>query len=305
MRFCASGGYRPIPAKVTTVGAYVGWLADKGTCQPQTISTYLAPIRKRHLAAGRASPTEHHSVREALAGARNEWLDAAGTAKPKRCALPSRVAWRLSSRAHGSANHKTFLKLTAVTTQFLWGRRAKDILSLRLGDVQASPDGAIHFQIRRSKMDSKKAGGERLAHVYPPSPFAAPDFPLLNLRRLLRWHRRNNSPPHTLLFSPIPKAKPGGVLTGWLREGLADLGIKPPLGQVYASHSARAGFITAGRAIGLSVDALCQFAGLSRDVLEAHYLDSLAQETSEAHLFFSRLVPAAVPLPTPACVLPS
>lgn len=283
----------------------MGWLADKGTCQPQTICAYLAPIRKRHLATGRSSPTEHPSVREALAGARNEWLDGAGVSKPKRCALPSRLAWRLASRAQGTTNHKNFIKLTAVTTQLPWGRRAKDVLALRVSDVRATTDGAIHFQIRRTKMDSKKAGGERLAHVYPPSSFAAPDFPLLNLRRLLTWHRRNGSPQHTLLFSPVPKAKPGGVLTGWLREGLAALHVVPPLGQVYASRSSCAGFITAGRAIGLSVDALCQFAGLTRDVLEATYLDSLAQETSEAHLFFSRLVPAAVPLPASAGMLPS
>lgn len=86
---------------------------------------------------------------------------------------------------------------------------------------------------------------------------------------------------------------------------LADLNTVPPLGQAYASNSAFAGFITARHASGLSVDALCLFSGLTRDVLEARYLDSLAQETSEAHLFFSPLVPKAVPLPAPAGVLPS
>lgn len=72
VRFCSDGGYRPLPARISTVGAYVGLLADKGTYQPQTISTYLAPVRKRHLAAGLPSSTDHFSVREAFAGARNE-----------------------------------------------------------------------------------------------------------------------------------------------------------------------------------------------------------------------------------------
>lgn len=92
VRFCSDGGYRPLRARISTVGAYVGCLADKGTCQPQTISTYLAPVRKRHLAAGLPSPTDHYIFREAFSGARNEWLERAGAGKPRRCALPSRVA---------------------------------------------------------------------------------------------------------------------------------------------------------------------------------------------------------------------
>jgi len=304
VRFCRDAGHRPLPAQVSTVGAYVGCRADKGTCQPSSVASYLAPIRKRHLAGGYASPTAHHSVREALQGYTNEWLDAAGAAKPQRCAFPAPLAWRLARRAARAPDHRTFLRFTAVVTQFLWGRRARDALRLRVGDLRCLASGAVHCQNTRSKTDSRRPGGERLAHVYPPSPFTAPDYPVLNLRRLLAWHRRSGSPASAFLFAPFSSTSPGVTLSAWLRDGLAALNVAAPLGQRYCSHSCRAGFITSGRAAGLGLDAPAQFAGLSHDVLLGNYLEALAPSSTEAHLFFGRFLPPPVALPTRAAVLP-
>jgi len=268
------------------------------------VASYLAPIRKRDFAGGYASPTAHHSVREALQGFSNEWLDAAGAAKPNRCALLAPLAWRLARRAARAPDHQTFLRLTAVVTQFLWGRRARIVLRLRVGDLRCVASGAVHFQITRSKTDSRRPGGYRLAHVYPPSPFAAADYPVLNLRRLLAWHRRSGSPASAFLFAPFSSFSPGGTLSAWLRDGLPSLNAAAPLGQRYCSHSCRAGFIMSGLAAGLGLDALAQFAGLSRDVLLGNYLDALAPSSTEAHLFFGRLLPPPVALPARAAVLP-
>lgn len=87
---------------------------------------------------------------------------------------------------------------------------------------------------------------------------------------------------------------PGGRLTPWLPEELDDTKVGPARGKVHSCHYSRAGFITAGWAGGLAINALCQFAGLARDVLETPYLDTLALETSGAHISFARLVPTAV-----------
>lgn len=237
MRFCRDSGHRPLPAKVSTVGAYVGCLADKGTCQPSSVASYLAPIRKRHLAGGYTSPTAHHSVREALKGYTNEWLDAAGAAKTKRCALPAPLAGRLARRAARAPDHRTFLRLTAVVTQSLWGRRARDILGLRVGALRCLASGAVHFQITRSKTNSRRPGRERPVHVYPTSPFAAPDYPVLNLHLLPAWHRRSGSPASAFLFASFSSSSPGSTLSAWLRDGLAALNVAAPCWQRYCSHS--------------------------------------------------------------------
>lgn len=190
-----------------------------------------------------------------------------------------------------------------MTKRFLWGPEPKYGLNLRVGDLCTTPGDAIHIQIRGSKAEAGKAAGERPSHVNPPSKSATPELPFLSRPRLQRVHRRTRSPQSKPLSYPLTQQNPGGRLTRWLPEGLADIKVVPPLGKVHSSHSSRAGFITAGRAGGLYIDALCQFAGLTRDVLETPYLDTLALETSEAHIFFAGLVPMAVSVPSAAAVL--
>lgn len=138
------------------------------------------------MAAGLSSTTNHFSVQEALVGRCNEWLYSARSAKLKRCALSARI-WRCpASRASGQTNHAAFLKLTAVTERSLWGCGPKDRISLRVGDLRATPGGAIQFQLRRLETEAGKAAGERPFHGYPPSKSAAPDFFVLRRPRLLQ-----------------------------------------------------------------------------------------------------------------------
>lgn len=73
--FCAAGGYRALPATPVTVGRYVAFQWLEGTVQPSSVRTYLAPIRKRHIAAGFPNPCASDLVAEALAGFTNAWHD--------------------------------------------------------------------------------------------------------------------------------------------------------------------------------------------------------------------------------------
>lgn len=50
------------------------WLEGKGTCQPGPASAQTFPARKRYLAAGLPSPTNHFSVPKVFVGRCNEWL---------------------------------------------------------------------------------------------------------------------------------------------------------------------------------------------------------------------------------------
>lgn len=293
--FCADGGYRALPATPVTVGRYVAYQWLKGTVQPSSVRTYLAPIRKRHIAAGFPNPCASDLVAEALAGFTNAWLDAHGS-KPKRIALPASIAWRLAVHAYHSVDTKLALRLTAVVAHFFMCRRAKDIINLKAADVLFLDDGALSFQIPRTKMDAKRPGGERLAHVFPATRFhTVADLPILLVRRAVTCHLQ--STPANLPLFYTGTADPGDVLTGWLRAGLQLLAVTPPVGCVFASHSCRAGGCTAMRTVGVGLDAVAQWAGMAVPTLLSSYNDALAQVTPEAHYFFGRLLTPTLTLP--------
>lgn len=293
--FCAAGGYRALPATPVTVGRYVAYQWLKGTVQPSSVRTYLAPIRKRHIAAGFPNPCASDLVAEALAGFTNAWLDAHGS-KPKRIALPASTAWRLAVHACLSVDTKLALRLTAVVAHFFMCRRAKDIINLKAADVLFLDDGALSFQIPRTKMDAKRPGGERLAHVFPATRFhTVADLPILLVRRAVTRHLQ--STPANLPLFYTGTADPGDVLTGWLRAGLQLLAVTPPVGCVFASHSCRAGGCTAMRTVGVGLDAVAQWAGMAVPTLLSSYNDALAQVTPEAHYFFGRLLTPTLTLP--------
>lgn len=298
LRFCAScarGRYRALPASSSTVGRYVVYLWLRGTVQPASARTYLSPIRKRHLAAGFPNPCATDLVAEALDGFTNEWLDRHG-AKPKRVALPASIAWRLARLAFSSPDRLLRLRLTAVVSHFFMCRRAKDVLDLKAADVRLSADGGLSFQIARSKTDAKRPGEERIARTYPPSTFAyVPDLPVLFLRRALADHALLRRPCDRLF--PAPAQDPGIIPSGWLRAELHLLGVSAPVGTVYAGHSCRSGGCTSLRAVGKGLDAVAQWAGMSMETLTKSYNDALAVPTLEAHFFFGRLLPRALPLP--------
>lgn len=293
--FCARGRYRALPASSSTVGRYVAYLWLQGTVQPSSARTYLSPIRKRHIAAGYPNPCASDLVAEALDGFTNAWLDAHG-AKPKRVALPADIAWRLAQLAYASPDRVVRLRLTAVVSHFLMGRRAKDVLNLKADDVRLSADGGLSFQITRSKTDAKRPGGERIAHTYPPTGFSSvPDLPVLLLRRALANHALLRRPCDRLF--PAPARDPGTGLSGWLRAGLQMLDVSAPVDTIYASHSCRSGGCTALRTVGKGLDAVAQWAGMTIETLSNSYNDALAVPTLEAHIFFGRLLPRALPLP--------
>lgn len=293
--FCEAGSYSPLPASPTTVGRYIAWQWLKGSVQPSSMRTYLSPVRKRHLVAEHPNPCATDLVAEAMAGFTNAWLDEHGS-KPKRVALPASVSWRLAGLAFSSPDPTLRLRLSAIVANFFMCRRARDILSLTPEDVAFPAEGGLSFQIVRSKTDAKRPGGERLAHLYPASTFTTvPDLPVLLLRRVVAEHRRGRNA-GTRLF-PAASADPSTVLTAWLRAGLQILGVVPPVGCVYASHSNRSGGCTALRTVGAGLDAVAQWAGMSVDTLTRSYSDALATATPEAHFFFGRLIPQAIQLP--------
>lgn len=258
--FCARGAYRALPASSSTVGRYVALLWLKGSVKPSSARTYLAPIRKRHHAAGFPNPCATDLVAEALDGFNHGWPDAHGT-RLKGVALPAAVAWRLAQLAYLSRDNLIHQRLTAVVCHYSMCRRAKEVLNLKAADVLLSADGGLSSQITRSKTDAKCPGGERLAHTYPPSPITSvPDLPVLLLLRALDNHASRARPCDRLF--PAPARDPGTALSGWLRADLRLMDVTAPVGTVYVSYSCLSGGCTALRMVEEGLDAVAQWAGM-------------------------------------------
>lgn len=75
------------------------------------------------------------------------------------------------------------------------------------------------------------------------------------------------------------------------------LDVSAPVGTVYASHSCRSGGCIALRTVGMGLDAVAQWAGMSIKTLIKSYKNALSVPALEAHLFFGRLLPRAPSLP--------
>lgn len=276
-------------------GHYVAYQWLKGTVQPSSVRTYLSPIRKRHIAAGFPNPCSTDLVADALAGFTNAWLDSYGS-KAKRVALRAPVAWRLARLAMTVPSATIRTRLTAVVAHYFMCRRAKDVLFFVAQDVQMLPDGGVSFQICRTKTDAMRPGGERLAHTFPPINFSSiPDLPVVLLRRTLAAHRSSRRPDQRLF--PAPSGDAGAILSGWLRAATTMLDVEPAVGTVYASHSRRIGGCTAIRSVGIGLDAVAQWAGMTVETLTKSYNDALAVATPEAHNFFGLLLPRPLQLP--------
>lgn len=135
-----------------------------------------------------------------------------------------------------------------------------------------------------------------MAHTFPPISFSyIPDLPVVYLRRTLAAHRTSCLPNQRLF--PAPSGDAGTILSGWLRAGLAMLGEEPAVGTVYASHSSRSGGLTSMRSVGIGLDAVAQWAGMTVETLTKSYNDAFADATLEAHYFFGRLLPRPLQLP--------
>jgi len=248
----------------------------------------LAAVRKRHLAAGYANPCDAHAVREAKAGFRRAGLALRPVQRPRRISLPSAVAWRLALLA--SYSPPTLRRhLTAVVLQFWWLRRAGDITLLELRDVDLPADGRTCFRVRVHKTAALVG---TLSRSLPASRDALEDLPRRLLSRLLMERRAAGARPDSRLFTDCAPVEASAVVTAWLRDGLARLGVTAPVGTCYSSHSLKKGGATSANAAGVPRGAISELSNTSERTLAASYISALAVPSCYDRFFFGRLLPA-------------
>lgn len=293
--FCARRGVSSLPATTATVVAFIGHQWRRHAIVAISLKPMLAAIRKRHLAAGLVNPCDAEAVREAKSGFRR--ADLALRPQPSRAVapLPAAVAWRLALLAT-YAPAALRRRLTAVVMQFWWLRRAQDLTRFTVTDVQLPADGSVSFLVRYHKT---VAVDGPLARTLPPAALPHADVPRLLLARLLA-DRCSAAPLRGgRLFSTCRTSDSSGVMTGWLREGLTRLGVSPPLGVRYASHSLKKGGATAGFAAGVGRGTIAAFSNTSEQTLAETYISALVTPSEADRCFFGRLAVPAGPARRP------
>jgi len=286
--YCRGRGRCSLPATTATIVEYVGHQWRCGSLVAASLKPMLAAVRKRHLGAGYGNPCDAAAVREAKAGFRRAGLLLRAQTKPNRIPLPSTVVWRLAMLACYSLKILRH-RLTAVVFQFWWMQRAGDITGLCVADVQLPADGRTSYQVP----DHKTAPRDRLiARTLPPAHDGAYDVPRQLLARLLADLRSAGASAGNRLFNRCAARAASGIITCWLRDGLARLGVTAPVGTIYSSHSLKKGGATAANAADLPRDAIAELANTTERMLAESSIATLVVPSCSDRFFFGRLLPA-------------
>jgi len=167
-------------------------------------------------------------------------------------------------------------------------RRAGDVTRLTLGDVNPRVDGSNHYKVPRHK--TEVATG-LLARSLPRDPGPHLDLPHVLLARLVIELRAAGRAPSARLFTSCAPPTASAVVTGWLRDGLRRLGVAPPVGTCYSSHSLKSGGATAANAVGVNRGAIAALSATTEVTLAANYISALCIPSVFDRYFFARLLP--------------
>jgi len=280
-------GVSALPASTAMIVTFVGRLYRSRRIAAISLKPIMAAMRMRHVAAGVSNPCDDEEVREAQAGFWRAGLDLRPVHKLQRLPLPAAVAWRLADLTSRSPSARR-RHLTAVVMQFWWMRRAGDITRLTFGDVDARVDGSTHYKVARHKTEVTTG---LLARSLPRDPGPHLDLPHVLLGRFVIELRAAGRAPSARFFTSCAPATASAVMTGWLRDGLRCLGVTPPVGPCYSSHSLKSGGATAANAIGINRGAIAALSATTEVTLAANYISALCIQSVFDGYFFTSLLP--------------
>jgi len=147
---------------------------------------------------------------------------------------------------------------------------------------------AAHFKVPRHKTEVTTG---LLARSLPRNPGPHLDLPHVLLARLVIEMRAAGRAPSARLFTSCAPPSASVVMTGWLRDGMRRLGVTPPVGTYYFSHSLKAGGSTAANAIGVNRGAIAALSTTTEVTLAANYISALCIPSVFDRYFFARLLP--------------
>lgn len=280
--FCAERGLSALPASTATCARYLGYLRDRGGVKPESLQPYLSVINTVHkevlfMDPGPAAGPLINSIR---GGWRQERARFAPEERSdQRVYLPAAVALQALHRVLADADarvrgapllplaHLRCLVYLALGFQCMF--RACTDAALLAEDVQLT-DLQLVVRVRKEKGKDQKAQRRVLA-------FDARNVPLL-ARALRHWAARRDelwravpaasplrvaaSAADGAALAPVaahyfllpcdgaaaPAASPSALCTAWAGEAFRLLGVSPPAGFKWTSHSLRMGAASAAKA---------------------------------------------------------
>ena len=292
-RFCtdvqASQGFptlSPMPATSSSVLLYLGWLQEEDKFHARSLQPYLSAINQAHVDFGFPPPAVGQLVRLVRRGFGE--VEGETSAAVRRVPLPASVALRILRLGLDSPSATTIRACACLVVQFLWFARADTGIHLRDGHVGIGEFGVTLTE--RTKTISR--------HLSAPvtRPFHAgwdPDG--LVLRLLRRWLSVRGPVSQDAYFWALPgealaSAWTSALINGWLQEILSALGVTPPLGCAWTSHSLRSGGASAAFALGVELLVIMNW-GLWSTLDSLHlYIDVLVKSDVAAALFFGHLL---------------
>lgn len=294
--YCAVNNLVSFPASQDTILRYGGHLASLNTISVESIQPYFSCINTAHVQLGLAAPALGPLISHMKKGWRQRQVTAEGVDPDKRIPLPADVMRQVLDSAvhmvdtrahfHGADALAAFRDCVALLVTYLFFGRSDTGHAAAVvdgtPDLQVSGD-ALYFYERKRK---GRAAGERkrtltvsMAHM--------PE-----LRRVVCAFTAV-APCTNGNFWQLPTDRrvwTATVIDDMLQRVLQRLGVTPPLGYTYTSHSLRAGAASAAFSIDVSIIRICFYGGWAQGSQAVYfYIDPSWGSSPAAVYFFGHL----------------
>mmetsp|Transcript_34075 Transcript_34075/g.77736 ORF Transcript_34075/g.77736 Transcript_34075/m.77736 type:complete len:350 (-) Transcript_34075:75-1124(-) len=295
--FCAMAGLCPLPATLSTVLAYLGWLSEEDLVHHTSLQPYLTAINSAHKDLGFDAPAEGRIITLARKGF-GEIEAAERGVPPAHTALPSRVVKQILIMGLASDDLLVVRRCAAIAFLFAFFARADSgVIALRT-DVTVSEQG-LEFVENGKNLERMRPATLVLPWGSGGAVAGELSVPALMQRYLgladAAWEARGRAGVVRELWrlpsDPRPETPLSSDIIGtWLGQCLGDCGVTPPLGQAWTRHSMRSGGATAALAIGVDPFTIARWGVWKSFNSVTLYVDPLVRGCSAAALFFRHLL---------------
>eukprot|EP00873_Tetraselmis_striata_P007109 jgi/Tetstr1/427373/TSEL_017537.t1 len=302
--FCHdSENISPLEASTATVVRYVAWIGERGHIGAKSLQPYLSAINIFEL--HNLDPIAKDNLHLTSARRGLMLLQRRMETAPLRVPLPADVAYRFVTKAELIVSAPTpeyqhdFRALVASVVNFIFFARGLTGVSCRVRDVLVD-NYNITLQVYREKGRAGRRGRDDLRVLLLP----VAEHPRV-ARLLHHFIDTVQSVPLVTValaetnfwaVTPSEQSKPwtAATMSDWLSTAVRLVGVAPPAGTSWTSHSLRKGAASAANAIAVPVSHIRYQGGwaTNSDVV-LDYIDPNVLPSPGAWFFFGHIAPSA------------
>lgn len=296
LEFCEEDGRRPLPVTEAHFVAFIGWLTlERGRGGHQICSSsvpqYMSAVRQMQLTLTGVSVQSYPFVQHVLR-AYKRWEEDKLPMSSVRCGISADSMQRIWGLGMSTTSIRMLRDTAACVLAFCFnGLRESSVLSL---EEDAVVIHEMKITARLCVVKGQAASRVPLVAYHRHGNMASP------IDLLKKWTQARGRHPR---FFGIP-----GEVTDWPRQGLTravkvvlqEVGVDPPAGGKFTSHSLRIGAHTEQLLIGLPLEVrLARFGwGPNSQEMAALYFDRTIQVTAASFWFFGSqdyVAPVSIP----------